>query len=195
LAHKGIEYDSEFVNLLKGENLSEKIVKVNPMGQIPVLVVDGHLMAQSVPIIEFLEETYPQKPLLPKDRFARAKVREICEIICSGIQPIQNPKVMSKHSEVQSEKNEWANYWITQGFQALEKVLNETSGTYCFGNEVTMADCCLVPQIHNAERFGVDLTKFPTIGRINSALANLDSFKAAHAFVQPDCPPELRIQT
>lgn len=107
--------------------------------------------------MHYLEETRPQRPLLPQDVHKRAKVREICEIICSGIQPLQNLIVLIHVGE--EKKKEWAQHWITRGFRAVEKVLSTSAGKYCVGDEITMADCCLVPQVFNARRWEGILSK------------------------------------
>ncbi|VDI84241.1 maleylacetoacetate isomerase [Mytilus galloprovincialis] len=118
------------------------------------------------------------------------KVREITETICSGIQPLQNLVVLQKIGD--EKKNEWGQFWINKGFVALEQLLNKTAGKYCLGDEVTMADLCLVPQVGNAIRFNVDMSKFPLISKINEELSKLEAFKKAHPFAQPDCPEDLR---
>lgn len=122
------------------------------MIQIYVYIVflDGHTLIESVAIMHYLEETRPQRPLLPQDVHKRAKVREIIEIICSGIQPLQNLIVLIHVGE--EKKKEWAQHWITRGFRAVEKALSTSAGKYCVGDEISMADCCLVPQVFNARR-------------------------------------------
>ncbi|KAK8746927.1 hypothetical protein OTU49_016902, partial [Cherax quadricarinatus] len=119
------------------------------------------------------------------------KVREICEVIGSGIQPLQNLSVLQKVGE--EKKMEWSSFFIKKGFiAALEQLLTDCAGKYSVGDEVTLADCCIVPQIYNATRFKVDMAPFPTIRRVYDALAELDPFKAAHPSNQPDCPEEMK---
>ncbi|KAK7074268.1 Glutathione S-transferase zeta-1 [Halocaridina rubra] len=190
LAHKGIDYENNPVNLLKQEQVGDEFKKVNPMGQIPSLVIGNQTLSQSMSIMEYLEEVYPDKPMLPKDPLSRAKVREICEIIASGIQPLQNLSVLKKIGD--EKKMEWAQFHINKGFIALEETLSKSAGKYCVGDEVSLADCCLVPQVYNANRFQVDLVPFPTIVRINESLSSLEAFKAAHPSNQPDCPEDLK---
>jgi len=129
------------------------IYQRNP-SQLPLLTTyppsDGHTLIESVAIMHYLEETRPQRPLLPQDVHKRAKVREIVEIICSGIQPLQNLIVLIHVGE--EKKKEWAQHWITRGFRAVEKALSTSAGKYCVGDEISMADCCLVPQVFNARR-------------------------------------------
>lgn len=189
LAHKGVDYEYRAINLLKQEQVSDEYKKLNPIGQVPVLIVDENTLTQSISILEYLEEAFPQKPLLPKDLFKRAKVREVCEIIGSGIQPLQNLSVLQKIGET---KMEWGHFYIQKGFVALEQVLANSAGKYCVGDEVTIADCCLVPQVYNANRFKVDMAAFPVISRVHDALMSLDAFKAAHPSQQPDCPEDLK---
>ncbi|KAL8169120.1 UNVERIFIED_CONTAM: Glutathione S-transferase zeta-1 [Gekko kuhli] len=191
LALKGIAYDQTPVNLVKdgGQQLSPEFCSVNPMQQVPALKIDGVTLSQSLAIIEYLEETRPNPRILPQDAKKRAQVRMICDVIASGIQPLQNLTILQKVGE---KKLEWAQDCISQGFKALERILQETSGRYCVGDEVSMADLCLVPQVYNAERYKVDLAPYPTLRRINKALLELEEFQTSHPSRQPDTPPELR---
>ncbi|XP_066854252.1 maleylacetoacetate isomerase isoform X1 [Anser cygnoides] len=191
LALKGIAYDQVPVNLLKdgGQQFSAEFKAVNPMQQVPALKIDGITLSQSLAIIHYLEDTRPNPRLLPQDPKKRAQVRMISDHIASGIQPLQNLKVLKQMGE---RKTEWAQKCIASGFQALEQVLQQTAGRYCVGDEVSMADLCLVPQVANAERFNVDLGPYPTITRINKALLELEAFKVSHPSQQPDTPAELR---
>lgn len=162
------------------------------MAQVPALIVGGNrTLLQSLAIIEYLDEVYPDKPLLPQDPLRRAKVREISELIASGIQPLQNLRTLHKHSDDPNEKLSWAQFWIHNGLQALEKTLTECSGIYCVGNDITMADVCFVPQIANTHRFKVDISCFPIITRLEKVFEEIPAFQRAHASNQPDCPPEL----
>ncbi|XP_019374291.1 PREDICTED: maleylacetoacetate isomerase isoform X2 [Gavialis gangeticus] len=191
LALKGITYDQVPVNLLKdgGQQLTAEFQVVNPMQQVPALKIDGITLSQSLAIIEYLEETRPNPRLLPQDQKKRAQVRMISDHIVSGIQPLQNLAILQRVGE---KKLEWAQHYITNGFQALERILKHTAGRYCVGDEVSMADLCLVPQVYNAERYKVDLAPYPTITRINKALLELEAFQVSHPTKQPDTPPELR---
>ena len=137
-------------------------------------------------IMDYIDNKFEGYSLLPKDLALRAKVKEICEIICSGIQPIQNLSVLQKIGE--ANKMEWAHHWIQSGFDSLEKVLQKSSGKYCVGDDITMADACLVPQVYNANRFKVDMSKYPNISRIEKSLAEQPAFIKAHPDNQPDCP-------
>ncbi|KAL5008607.1 hypothetical protein ScPMuIL_014188 [Solemya velum] len=190
LALKKIDYDYSAVNLIKdgGQQFSEDFKVKNPMCQVPALFIDKVSLTQSVPIMEYLEETRPEPAILPKDPIERAKVRMIVETITGGIQPLQNLQVLKKIGD--AGKVEWSRHWIDKGFKALEQVLRETSGKYCFGDHVTMADACLVPQVYNAKRFNVDMEQFPIITRINDDLVLLDAFQVSDPAQQPDCPPQ-----
>lgn len=190
-ALKGIEYDQVPVNLIKdgGQQLTDQYKAVNPMRQVPAVNIDGVTISQSLAIIQYIDETRPGPPLLPADPKKRAQARMICDIISSGIQPLQNLYVIQK---VGAEKVQWAQHFINRGFEALETILKETAGTYCIGNEISMADICLVPQVYNADRYKVDLNKFPEIRRINQTLLEHEAFKVSHPSCQPDTPDDLR---
>ncbi|XP_033631029.1 maleylacetoacetate isomerase-like [Asterias rubens] len=190
LALKGIEHEYSAVNLLKSEQLGETYLSVNPTGQVPALQIDSMVLTQSNAIIEYLDETRDAPSLLPKDPKKRFLVRELSQVISCGIQPVQNLKVLRYIGD--EKKGEWGHRAIKEGFEALEKLLEQTAGTYCVDDEITMADLCLVPQVYNANRFKVDMSKFPVISRINAALMELDSFKASHPSKQPDCPEDQR---
>uniref|UniRef100_A0A7N4PMS4 maleylacetoacetate isomerase n=1 Tax=Sarcophilus harrisii TaxID=9305 RepID=A0A7N4PMS4_SARHA len=166
LALKGIDYDILPISLIK----------------------DG---GQQLAIIEYLEETRPTPVrLLPQDPKKRAHVRMISDLIASGIQPLQNLSVLKKVG--QETQLAWAQAVINSGFGALEHVLQSTAGKYCVGNEISMADLCLVPQVANAERFKVDLSSYPTINRINKTLLTMEAFQVSHPSRQPDTPPEFQ---
>ena len=207
----GLEVEQVPIHLVKGggEQHSESYKKLNPLGQVPTLEIDGLLLTQSVAIMEYIHDTHPQAKILPEDPATRAKVRMITEMICSGIQPIQNLSVMQKHSQEQPERMAWSKHWITTGFVALEKVLEKTAGECCVGDSVSMADCCIIPQVSdyavgrilcliflpqvfNAGRFSVDMDQFPIISKLNETLSLRPEFQAAHPSQQPDCPIELR---
>ncbi|XP_065563958.1 maleylacetoacetate isomerase-like isoform X2 [Artemia franciscana] len=196
LSLKGLDYEIEAVNLIKdgGQQLSEDYKKINLMAQVPALKVDDTVITQSLSIMEYLEEICPEPSLLPKTALERAKVREICLIIGSGIQPLQNLSVLQyiAKNEGNEKKLEWAKHVIEKGFEALEKLLVSCSGKYCFGDSITFADCFLVPQIYNAKRFGVTLDRFPTIERIDATLKDHQAFIASHPSNQPDCPSDIK---
>ncbi|XP_013372606.1 PREDICTED: maleylacetoacetate isomerase isoform X3 [Chinchilla lanigera] len=169
---------------------SEEFQTLNPMKQVPALKIDGITIGQSLAIIEYLEETRPTPRLLPQDPKKRASVRMISDLIAGGIQPLQNLSVLK---QVGTENQlSWAQNVICSGFDALEQILHGTAGKFCVGDEVSMADLCLVPQVANADRFKVDLNPYPTIRRINKTLLALEAFQVSHPCRQPDTPAELR---
>ncbi|XP_053191081.1 maleylacetoacetate isomerase [Scomber japonicus] len=190
-ALKGIEYDQVPVNLIKdgGQQLTESYKALNPMQQVPAVEIDGVTISQSLAVIQYIDETRPGPRLLPADPKKRAQVRMISDMIASGIQPLQNLHVIQK---IGAEKVEWSQYFINRGFQALEPILKQTAGKYCVGDEISMADLCLVPQVFNAERFKVDVGQYPTIQRLNQTLVEIEAFKESHPSCQPDTPADLR---
>jgi len=192
LAMKGLEYETEPVHLVKdgGQQHNDEFKTKNPMAQIPVLVYEGASLTQSLAIIEFLEEKHPKPSLLPENVVDRARARAIAETITSGIQPLQNLSVLQKIGS--DKKMSWAHDVIESGLTAVEKMVAETAGTYCVGDHVSIADLCLIPQIYNATRFKVDMGKFPTLVKIQSACEKLEPFQISHPNVQPDCPEDQR---
>ena len=188
---KGIAYEPAFVHLAKGEHLQPAYAKINPQGLLPALQVDGTLLAQSIAIMEYLEETHAQPPLLPADPLARARVRSLSLIVACEIHPLNNPRVLKYvknalgHS--QDEVNAWYRHWIADGLAKLEAELARPgTGRHCHGDTPTMADCCLVPQIFNAQRFECDLKPYPTLMRVFDACMQLDAFDRAQPSKQPD---------
>ena len=160
------------------------------MRQVPALVIDGCTFTQSLPIVQYLDERFPQRKIFPEDLKMKARVLEICEVINAGIQPLQNPGVLLQLPE--EKRKSWGYHWVDKGFVSLEKMLQQTSGKYCVGDEITAADIFLVPQVTNAiERFDVDMIRFPIISRIASLLECHEAFKAAHPRNQPDAPSKL----
>ncbi|KAJ1959614.1 hypothetical protein GGI12_004248 [Dipsacomyces acuminosporus] len=190
LNHKGIDYESRPVNLLKGEQQAEDYIRVNPSGMVPYLLIDGNEFSQSVAMLEYLEETRPERPLLPKDPVQRAQVRAIVQAISSDTQPLQNLGVLK--TLPQEERADYARRVITKGLAVVEKMLEKTAGEFCVGDQVSLADCCLMPQLFNAHRYGVDFEKIPLIKAIEERANKLAAFHKAHWTQQPDCPAELR---
>uniref|UniRef100_A0A224YZK5 Glutathione s-transferase n=1 Tax=Rhipicephalus zambeziensis TaxID=60191 RepID=A0A224YZK5_9ACAR len=137
--------------------------------------------------MEYLEEKYPEPRMLPADPYLRAKCREVVELLVSGVQPLQSIGLIPILGKVEWKK--WADRNITRGFTALEAIFAETAGKYCFGDEVTFADACLVPQVCNAYRFGIDVTPFPTVRRIYEALQQHPLVQKADPSCQTDTPP------
>ncbi len=188
---KGLAYEPVFVHLRHGEQQSESYRAVNPQGLVPALETDEGVLAQSLAIIEYLEETHPSPPLLPAAPFARAQVRRMAQIIACDIHPLNNLAVLKtlKRDFGADEQavGRWYAHWIRRGFAALEElVARYGSAERCFGEAVTVADVCLVPQMANARRFAVDLAPFPRLVAIDTALRSLPAFAAAAPAAQPD---------
>jgi maleylpyruvate isomerase len=186
LALKGIEVTSAPVNLRAGEQRLEGFLQINSQGFVPALALDdGAVLTQSVAIIEYLEETHPDPPLLPTTPVARARVRSIAQAIACDVHPLNNLRVLQYlEHELQHDKTTretWYRHWVQRGFDALEKRLagDAATGRFCHGDAPTMADVCLVPQVANARRFAVDLTPYPRIVAIDAACRDLPAFQAA----------------
>ncbi|CAL1268204.1 unnamed protein product [Larinioides sclopetarius] len=185
LAYKGISYDYKGVDLKNNEHLSEEFLKINPCAQVPALVIDGNVLTHSTAILEYLEETVPDPPLLPKDPVQAAGVRKIVDAIACGIQPFHNDKVLQY---IGPNSAMWAKHWIQSGFESIERILRNTHGKYCVGNDVTFADLCLVPQVFRATIYNVNMSDFPITRAVSSNLWDLNAFREAHPFQQPDYP-------
>ncbi|WP_287496213.1 maleylacetoacetate isomerase [Pandoraea sp. CB10b_02] len=191
---KGIDYDTVPVHLVRdgGEQLKPAYRALNVNGLVPTYVDGDVNIHQSLAIIEYLEETHPTPALLPADPAARAHVRALALDIAADIHPIDNLRVLRylKHDLGVSEeqKNAWYVHWIVEGFKALEARLaaRSSQGGFMFGDTPTLADCCLVPQVYNANRFKVDMTPFPRIAAVNAHCLTLDAFRRATPEAQPD---------
>jgi len=192
---KGIAYESVPVHLVKGEQRSADYRDRNPMQQVPLLEfeVDGtaRRISQSLAILEYLEESHPEPPLLPEDAWTRARVRELAELINSGIQPLQNTGVLEFLGSVapEVERTVWAGHFITRGLTALEALASERAGRFLVGDQLTLADVCLVPQLFMARRFGVDVEPFTTLRRVEEECRGLPAFERTHPTHQPDAEP------
>ena len=199
LAHKGIDYELCPIDLRRaggGDQHRPEYRAKNPMGQVPLLELDDegrHVrLAQSLAILEYLEERWPTPPLLPQSRSDRARARQIAEMINSGIQPLQNTGVQEHVRQLGVDELAWVGHWVPRGLAALETVVADGAGRFCVGDSVTFADVCLVPQLEFSRRFQIDLTPFPTLVRIANTCAGLDAFERAHADRQPDKPGAFR---
>lgn len=194
---KGLAYQIAPVHLLRdgGEQHGAAFRAANPQGLVPVLQHGQRMLRQSVAILEYLDETWPDQPLLPAVARDRQRVRAIAQMVACDIHPLNNLRVLQyfdrEWNVPQPERDEWVRHWIVEGFTAVETMLNDNpaTGRFCEGDRPTLADCCLVPQVYNARRFGLDLGAFPTIARIDQACRELPAFDAARPERQPDCPP------
>lgn len=184
---KGIDYEQVSVNLLKGEQTEQDWLEVNSMGQVPMLqLADGRRLTQSMAILQYLEAEYPAVPIYPSDPWRRAKANALAEIPNSFIQPLQNLSTLKAVEAYGVKRADWAKQWIEKGLASMEWELQATAGLYCVGDDVTVADICLVPQMYGARRFGVDVSNYPTILAIEARLMELPAFQAADCDVQPD---------
>jgi maleylpyruvate isomerase len=191
---KGVQPDERtFVHLRMGGQRAQDYLALNPQGLVPALALDdGHVLTQSLAIVEYLDETYPDPPLLPSSAAARARVRAIALAIACEIHPLNNLRVLNyllgTLGVSKEQKDGWYRYWIDVGFEALERSLSNDgdTGRYCHGDRATLADVCLVPQIANARRFDIDLSPYPTLIRIEAACNELPAFAEAAPARQPD---------
>lgn len=192
---KGLTKDKSYeqfpISLIDNEQNSSDYATVNPNGLVPSVKTDHGILSQSLAIIEYLDETYPDSPLLPNDPWQKAQCRSFALLIACDIHPLNNLRVLNYlNSDLginQNEKMVWYFHWLERGFQALEAMLSRSSSfeqTFCFGNHATLADICLIPQIYNAKRFDFDMTKYPNLSLVDQYCQQIDAFKLAH----PDQP-------
>jgi maleylpyruvate isomerase len=188
---KGLAYETVGIHLSKegGRHRTPEYRAINPQMRVPALALPGgEILIQSLAIIDYLDETYPQPPFLPSDPIERAKVRAFAQVIACDIHPLNNtaPLRYLKHQlkHEQAEIDAWYAHWITTGFEALEELIRP--GPYAFGAQVTLADICLVPQVANARRMKVPLDKFPKIVGAEAACQQLSAFEKARPENQPD---------
>ena len=196
LYYKELDFEYKAIHLIKnqGEQFTELYKKLNPLSQVPALEHGEKVLTQSLPILLYLEDIKPIPALLPIDPFQRAEALSFCEMINSGIQPLQNLSVLKElDSRFKADKKEWSRYWIEKGLSACEKFLKskargETNLLYCFSNQLSLADLFLIPQIYNAHRFGVDMKTLPLLQQINKHCLSLEAFQKALPENQPDIP-------
>ena len=189
---KGLEYQPQLISLPKGAHRDAQYAKVNPQALVPTLVTDdGMQLAQSLAIIEYLEEMHPQPALIPQDAKARARVRSLSLLIACEIHPLNNLRTLQYlkrelgHNEEQV--NSWYRHWIAEGLGKFEAELDSAAtGRFCHGEAPTMVDCCLVPQIFNAKRYDCELAPYPKTMRIFDACMKLEAFDRAQPSKQPD---------
>jgi maleylacetoacetate isomerase len=194
LAVKGVPFTSVPVNILAGEQMSAEHRARNPMAHVPALWIDGRCLAESVSIIEYLEETRPAPALYPREPWARARVRQVVELINSGIQPLQNLVVLGHRSKDPEEQKAWAHFFNERGLAACEALLGSIAaeipgdGRFAVGSSLTAADLFIVPQIVTARRFGVDVTRFPRLLAAEAAALATEHAAAALPENQPGAP-------
>ena len=188
---KNIEHEQASVNLLSGEEQQAPFSEINPQKLVPVLDHDGKILYQSMAILEYLEEIYPQPALLPADGTARAEVRALANVIACDIHPLNNLRVLKYLGEDldidEKDRLKWYHHWLAEGFDAIEtRLANTSNGQFCFGNSPGLADVMLIPQVFNAFRFELDMSPYPTIGSINRHCLALEAFSRAAPENQPD---------
>jgi len=191
---KQISYSQESVHLVKdgGEQHTAEYRSINPQGLVPSLVDDGFAIGQSLAILEYLEEKYPQHPLLPEGLPERALVRQLSQVIACDLHPLNNLRVLKYLSNdlkvADEQKTKWYHHWLSLGFTTFENLLtkSEFNGPYCLGGELSMADVCLIPQIYNANRFDFPMDDYPRLQEINAHCLKLIRFQNAIPENQPD---------
>ncbi len=189
---KGLHYDPVSIALLAGEQFAPEFAAISPQNLVPVLEHEGRMLYQSLAIVEFLEERYPDPALLPQDAWGRSRVRSLALLVACEIHPLNNVRVLDYLTGTlrasQEQKLAWYAHWIGTGFEALEKRLaaEKETGRFCHGDRPGLADVALVPQVANANRYKVDLARFPVIRRINEACLELDAFRRSMPENQPD---------
>ena len=192
LAEKNLPYEIVPVDLTKKEQKSPDYLKLNPYGKVPVLTDDSTVLYESLVINEYLEEKYPNPPLLPKDAADKALARGMALVIACEVHPIQNLRVLNyvkaTYHQTDEQVNQWAQHWIDLGLSALQEMIlaQPRRGKFCVGDTPTLADICLIPQLGNARRYGCDLSKHPTILEIEKNCAALPAFANAAPEKQPD---------
>lgn len=187
---KGLDYAQATYDLRAGAQNEQTYRALNPQGLMPALEADGMVLTQSPAILEWLEERYPEPPLLPQEPNDRAVVRAMAALVACDIHPLNNLRVLTALKQdfaaTPEQIKAWAQRWIGDSFAALEPMIARFGGDCAFGDTPTLADCCLVPQVYSAERFGVDLTPYPRLAAAAEAAQSLPAFAAAHPSRQPD---------
>jgi len=191
LGLKGLPYDYVPVHIAKGEHKKPPYVDLSADTLVPLLEVDGEKLSQSMAIIEYLDETHPEPPLLPADAVGRAKVRALAQSIACDLHPVNNLRILKYLVHVlkvdEEAKNAWYRHWCREGLEAFERQLAQLPpSTYCYGSTPTLADCCLVPQIFNAQRFKVNFDGLPRTMAAYEACMALPAFQQAQPSACPD---------
>lgn len=189
---KGLPWEAVPVHLARGEQHRDDYRGINPAGLVPALEVDGQLLTQSLAVIEYLDEAYPEPSLLPGDALARARIRALAQSVACDIHPINNLRVLHYLSRElgvsEAQKNAWYRHWVELGLENVERMLAAapSPGRYCVGDAPTMADLCLVPQVYNARRFECCTDHIPNVMRIVAQCETLDAFRNAAPERQAD---------
>lgn len=191
---KRLAWEARPVHLVRdgGEQHRDAYRALNPQQQVPTLLHEGHVLTQSLAILEYLDERFPQVPLLPADAAGRARVRALAQLVACDIHPINNLRVMQyleRTLQVPTDaRTQWTLHWIAEGFAAMEAMLanSRDAGIFCHSDRPGLADICLLPQLYNAHRFGLDLAPYPTLRRIEAACQALDAFERARPENQLD---------
>ncbi len=181
---KRIDYESEPLNLLEGGQKGPAYRAVNPQGLVPALEIDGHSLTQSLAIIDYLDSTRPEPPLVPADPAEAAHVRALALVVACDVHPLNNLRVLKYLSgplgQPQEARDSWYRHWVTEGLASLEAMASARAGRFLYGDSPTLADICLVPQLFNARRFEVPLGDYPTLVRAEAEAGRLEAFAAAH---------------
>jgi maleylacetoacetate isomerase len=189
---KRLSYEQSAIHLRRNDQTSPAYLALNPQGLVPALEDEGQVFIQSLAIIEYLDETHPEPPLLPGHPADRARVRALAQVIGCDIHPLDNLRVLRYLAKPLGHDEQtigvWYNHWIAAGFESLEALLadDEQTGTFCHGDAPGLADICLVPQCFNAQRYKLDMTPYPTIRRIFETCMKLAAFENARPEKQPD---------
>jgi maleylacetoacetate isomerase len=190
LNYKGLRYEQVAIDLRKGEQRTPEFLKINPQGLVPVLEDDGIVLTQSLPILNYLEERYPEPALLPKDLPGRATSRAIAVAIACEIHPLNNLRVLQYLERElaldEAQRMAWYRHWVAEGFGAIETMLARSAGAFCVGDAPSLADVCLVPQVYNGRRYECDLAPYPTILRIDERCRQIEAFARAAPERQPE---------
>lgn len=184
---KGVDFEVAPVNLLESEQLGAEHRARSPRGQVPVLELpDGTFLYESLAIVHWLDQVYPDPPLRPSDPLLGARAWQAAEVVNAGVQPLQNLAVLKQISAWGADRAAWARQVIAAGLGPLEDIALQTPGPYMIGPAVSVADLCLIPQLYNARRFDLDLQPYPRLLSVEAACAELPAFVAAHPSAQPD---------
>jgi maleylpyruvate isomerase len=193
LNFKGLVYQQVALDLRNGAHREPAFLAINPQGLVPVLEDERAILTQSLPILNYLEERYPEPALLPKDLPGRCQSRAIAVAIACEIHPLNNLRVLQYLERElgldEARRMAWYRHWITEGFGPLEAMIARSAGEFCVGDAPSLADVCLVPQVYNARRYQCDLEAYPTIRRIDERCRGIDAFARAAPERQPDAVP------